>query len=299
MPGEARRRLGIVVRIAVVAAAAAFLFVPLPESWSGSWRNALLDFGHVPLFAALVLVGSIPGRSPWRPVLLATFFAGFVEVVQSLIGRSPDWGDFLRGVLGSFAAAFLLLAWRNRRHSIRLLTFTLAVVLTLLWPVFDSGPLLLDAYEGERDFPLLASFRTERELHRWSGRQAELNRIEGEAMVAFLPGPDPYPSVSLEPIRRDFRGYQWICCSLEVFGEPLHMVISIRGGPLEEGHTRHIQFGRRYEPGIHKVRLALKELTNPVNGPPLDLADIRTVQFYVIQPREPRSIQIRRIWLEE
>lgn len=303
---ESRLRvLTLLVRVAAVAVAAVLLFSPLPGPLAGGWRGTLLDFGHVPLFAALVLVWSVPGRSPWRYAIPAAAFAGLVEVVQYFVGRTADWGDLLRGVLGAFAAAAGLTAWRSRRRPVRAVAFAAITVGLLVWPAIDSGPRLFDAYEGYRDFPVLAKFETPRELLRWGSRQAELTRTPdpanpGEWVGRFdsHPGPEPYPTAMVEPVSGDFRGYRWLCCSVEVEGGPLAVVISVRGGPLTDGHTVHFQAGRVYGPGPQRVRLDLPALAAKADPVPLDLSDVRAVQFYVIRPKEVRTILIRRIWLE-
>jgi len=76
------------------------------------------------------------------------------------VQRTPDWGDFVRGVLGASAGAVCVHAWRRRRNGLRLLAASVLVAALLAWPVLDAGPWLLDAYEGYRDFPVIASFQT-------------------------------------------------------------------------------------------------------------------------------------------
>jgi hypothetical protein len=95
---------------------ARLLRLPLPAGWSGGWRSTLLDFGHVPLFAGVVLAWAVPGRPVWRAALLAVVLAGAAEVVQALVGRTADRGDFARGVLGALAGAIAVRAWRVRRR---------------------------------------------------------------------------------------------------------------------------------------------------------------------------------------
>lgn len=304
---ESRLRvLTRLVRLAALTIAAVLLFSPLPGTVAGGWRGTLLDFGHVPLFAALVLVWSVPGRSAWRYALLAAAFAGVVEVVQYFVGRSADWGDLFRGVLGAFAAAAGLTAWRSRRRPVRAVVYALLTVGLLAWPVIDSGPRLFDAYEGYRDFPVLAKFETQRELLRWVPQQAELTRTPDPTnpggwvgRLDFHSGPEKYPGARMEPVTGDFRGYRWLCCSFEVEGGPLNVVISVRGGPLTDGHTVHFQAGRVYGPGPQLVRLDLPALAAKADPVPLDLSDVRVVQFFVNRPKEVRTILLRRIWLEK
>ena len=88
-PGPRRyRRLAALV---VIGSAAVLLLAPLPTGWRAGWREKLLDFGHVPLFAVLVVAlrGGLGVRPGWS-VLVAVAAAGLVEVIQPAVGRTGD-----------------------------------------------------------------------------------------------------------------------------------------------------------------------------------------------------------------
>jgi hypothetical protein len=293
------------IRLVALAAALGLLFLPLPREWSRGWRVTLLDFGHVPLFAALVFIWTPRDRPVWRTLLFAVALAGAVELVQKFVDRTADWGDFVRGAIGALCAALLILAWRSRRRPVLAVGCALLAAGSLAWPVLDSGPRLLDAYEGYRAFPVLADFRTDRELGRWWHVQASLSQTPDPAQpgrwvgrLDLTPGDSPYPTAGLEPVVGNFRRYRWLCCSIEVEGEPLLIFTSVRGGPVVDGSTVHYQVGRVYGPGPHMIRLDLPETAMQAHPEPLDLTDVRTVQFYTIRPKAVRTMLIRCIWLE-
>jgi len=304
--GELRRRAArLVIPVLAVGIVAALLLLPLPDPWSRGWRGSILDLGHVPLFAALTLAWVRRDRSPLPPALCAAGLAGVAELVQAGVGRNPDWGDFLRGVLGALAAAAGVAAWRARRTPRRAAGFVLVVAGLLAWPLLDIGPRLLDAARGYRDFPVLADFRTDSELVRWEPAQAVLTRTADPdrpdgwvGRLELQPGPEPYPGASLEPITGDFRGYRRLCCSFGVEGGPLEVVISVRSGAGEGRPTTHYQTGRVYGSGPHTVRLELPEVAPRARPRPLDLSDVRAVQFFTTDLTQPRTMLIRAVWLE-
>jgi hypothetical protein len=211
---------------------AALLLLPLPDWCQGDWQARLLDFGHVPLFAALtLLLWACLGPGLWRPVLIAVALAGAAEVAQGWVGgRTPDALDFLRGSLGALAAAAGVGAWRARAFPTRAAGFLLLAAALLAWPVLEAAPPLLGAYEGARDFPTLADFRRPRELLRWECRQASLARVADPSRpgswagrLELFPGPDSYPSGTLRPVVRDFTGYRRLCCAFRVSEGPFEL----------------------------------------------------------------------------
>jgi hypothetical protein len=298
-----KKVIGTVLATGVVGA---LLLVPLPSAWGGIWQSKLLDFGHVPLFGALALtLWLLLGPSLIWPVGLSLSEAGLAEIFQQLVGRTGDWLDFVRGGLGIFAAAAAVAAWQYRRKPLWLLGGSVASVGLLAWPVWDAGPYLLDAYEGYRAFPVLAEFRTDRELLRWICRQATITRTpdpsdpdSSGATLEFREGSARYPNGRLLPILRDYRAYRWLCCSFTVEQAPLNLVTSVRDGADAEGRTSHFQHGRRYEPGNFLVRIDLREGARAAYPRPLDLSDVWVIQFFTPTPKEAGTLRLQRIWLE-
>jgi hypothetical protein len=283
-----------------VALAGLLLLVPLPRAWQGGWRSKLLDLGHVPLFAVLTFALRPAGRGPWhRPALLAVALAGLAELLQAGVGRSADFYDFLRGAAGALAAGLVLRAWQGPRTAGRLAVHALAALALLAWPVADAAPRLLDAWEGRRDFPTLADFATRRQLLRWQGQQATLTRVAdptGEGgwvgRVEFLPGPSPYPGAALEPVERDWARYSRLCWSFAVEGRPLTLVFSVRG------QGGHYQTEKTFGPGEHVFELDLALAAERSRPGPLDLSDVRLAQVFIVRPKAPRIVYLRRVWLE-
>ena len=295
------RRLAALV---VVAAAAVLLLAPLPVGMRTGWRAKLLDFGHVPLFAVLVVAlrGGLGLRLGWS-VLVVVAAAGLVEVVQPHVGRSGDWGDFARGALGALAAAAVIRAAGScRARAVGWLAVAAGLV---AWPVAEVAPCLIDAAEAHRAFPVLASFETDRELLRWEWHQAELARVPDPdrpggwaGRLDLLPGPEPYPGAGLHPVVADFRGHRRLCCRFRVVGGPLELVISVRTGTGDPRRTTHAQVERTYAEGEHTVRLDLGALTAAARPDPLDLSDVRYVQFFTVRPAATHTVFISRVWLE-
>jgi hypothetical protein len=229
-------------------------------------------------------------------VLIATGIAGLGEVFQAWTGRSGELDDFVRGALGALAAVAGIRAWQLRGRPLPVSGCLVVLAGLVAWPLYDAVPTLVDAFEGAHDFPVLADFRTGRQLLRWTCRQATLTSA---GRVEFLPGPEAYPYVGLRPVRRDFRAYRWLCCSFTVEGEPLELVLSVRSGPGLWTETTHYQQQRVHPAGEHLVRLDLAAIAPKARPYPLDQSDVLIIQFFLDHPAKARALTLHGIWLEE
>jgi hypothetical protein len=282
------------------------LLTPLPESWHGQWQAKFFDLGHVPLFAGLTLLLWWGLRGPWRwPVLISLTLAAVAELVQGYFGRSGNLPDFIRGALGVALAVVIVHAWRGRGTVWRLAGHGLLVLVLLAWPISDSGPYLLDAYEGWRSFPTLADFRGSREVLRWDCQQAILARIADpdkpgvwQGRLEFLPGPADYPGAALQPIIRDFTRFRRLCWLLSTEADTLDVVFSVRSRPDGASPSSHYQFERTFAAGEHRVTVDLAAVASKARPGRLDLSNIVMVQVFMVRPEKGQTIYIKRIWLE-
>jgi hypothetical protein len=266
-----RSLLGLLALAGVVA----LLLAPLPPTLLGPWQGKILDLGHVPLFALLVVVLRFAFRVPlvW-PLLLAVVVAGLAEVVQPRFGRTRDWVDFVGGALGSLAGVTSVLAYQSRRSPRRLALFLLLTLALPAWPVAHALPYLRDTVAGRRAFPVLIDFTTDDQLKRWEVHQASVGR---DGTVELRPGGDIFSWVAFRPMKGDFRGYGYLCCEFEVVGESVDWVTSVRTAKADGRHTSHGQVGWRFAPGGHAVRIELAslEVWAANRGEPMNLADVR------------------------
>ncbi|QJW98038.1 hypothetical protein [Frigoriglobus tundricola] len=285
--------------IAAVAVTAVLLFAPLPAGGLGIWQGQILDFGHVPLFAVLV-VALRAGMGPplYRPLGAALALAGIAEVIQPFVGRTGDWLDLLRGALGAFSAAAAIRAWESRRTRLQALAFLVLAVALPLGPIAEAAPYVMDTLESQRAFPVLATFSTDRELLRWERSQATLSRSSDGGHVDFLTGPGEYPGVALRPGVGNFSGYRWLCYEFRVVGAPVALATSVRTGTGAPDRTAHADVQQQYASGSHVARLDLEQLAAQGRPERLDLSDVRAVILFMVRPQQPRTIVLTRVWLE-
>jgi hypothetical protein len=283
----------------------ALLLMPLPHRWEGPWQSKLFDLGHVPLFCALTLFLWRVLNHSWAWALAISLgLGGLAELVQDYFGRTGNLLDFVRDVLGAAVAVVAVRAWQGPRTPLRLSGYALAIVALVAWPVADAVPLLLDAYEGFRDYPTLADFANDRQMLRWECVQAELLRVPDpeqpsgwSARLDLFPGPKQYPTALLEPVVRDWSGRRRLCCAFTVADEPLLLVVSVRGRDAA-GESTHYQFEKTYAVGPHTVRVDLDTVARRALPTALDLSDVYCFQVFIYRPIRPRTVTLHRVWLE-
>jgi hypothetical protein len=288
----------------VLAVVAVLLLTPLPRHWHGLWQSKFFDLGHVPLFGAMTVTLWLVLRSLWWPALIALSVAGLAELVQDWFGRSGDFLDFVRGALGVGAAVVALHAWQGPRNGRRLAGHALLILGLVAWPIADCGPYLLDAYETSLSFPILADFATGRQLLRWKCNQSRVTRVpngdqagQWVGRLELQAGPADYPGAMLENVVRNWSGYRRLVCAFALEGEPLVLVVSIRGRD-KAGQQIHSQFGRLYGPGQHLVRVELAAIAAQAEPAPLNLSEVLYLQVYTFRRNEPRIVFLHGFWLE-
>src|SRR5947209_2971532 len=106
-----------------------------------------MDACHVPLFAVLtwLLVKLCPPVWQLWIVAGAIGVACGAELVQPFVGRSASWRDLVYGLIGVALATVWL-----RMESRRLLRLSITALL-IAWPVAQTGPVLIDAFQAWRE----------------------------------------------------------------------------------------------------------------------------------------------------
>jgi len=285
--------------------AVAGLLAPLPNQNRSAWVSKLLDAGHVPLFALVtVCFWRMVGRRIWLAFSLSVVLAVVAEVGQTFSGRSGELLDGVRGLLGALMAV-LWLPLRPRSVAWRRIAAGLAMTCALAaWPLWDCGPILLDAFRAYRSYPVLSDFQSPGEPLRWFTDGAHLERVaaveQGEGWAGRL---DVSPrqggnGAILFPIVQDWSGYRRLACTFSFSGEPLRILISVRDGRKVRPPLRRFDLEREYVAGRHRVVIDLQDLAAGQQFAPLDLTRIQSLHIVATQLTEPRTLYLHKIELE-
>lgn len=282
---------------------------PVARSVQSAW-----DMGHVVFFFAATVVWIKWGRRGtvgnsvrgWVVVLASVAVIGLgIEGVQVLIGRSGEFSDLLRNLVGTvLALAFfapdggLQVGWA--RTTVRVVAMVLLIV--------ASVPLLValaDEISASRAFPVLADFETPFQLSRWESDgtlSVERDIVRNGRRALKVPlSTARYSKVNLQFFPGDWSQVSVLLASVyNPHPDPLDLNLRIH----DEWHDKH---GQRYSDRFNRVftiSSGWSDLMIPIDdiatGPTdrlMDLSKIAGLSFFTVELTEPRTIIIDEVAL--
>ena len=288
------------------------LFLPMRFSVNRAFWERLMDAIHLPYFAAITVLFFLSIRgdrlSAMRRAFLAgtaaVAWAGAVELLQPLTGRSKDIHDFGNGSLGAGLAVLLLAG----RAFVRPLESWSRAVLAAGWGAAAVGALLFTLQpawrEGRgicwrmRNFPLLGDFETEDEMRLWIAPDADQVTASNTALDRSMDfasrgkyslrvritGPG-WAGVRFLAADQDWRGYAVFACEIYNLGEPFSVGLRIDDSGSTDRANRYtgsLPLGR----GWNQIRLPLAQIASSPPARPLEMKAIRRVIFFVDGTKE-------------
>lgn len=304
------RRLAALVACALISTL--IIVAPDPDD---SLRSAIAlhDFGHVIAFAvvtALLLVSRpAPDRAGILPRMRAAGLAAsgalllgiVVELAQALIGGVSDPWDVLRDAGGAVCAAVLWIAGDTGLRAGARLGLAGAAILVLGAFTLPLVAALEDEARARKEFPVLASFESERDLSRLridAGSSEKLiSTADGEGrpvagLALHLP-PGKYPGVALRYFPRDWRGLRALQLLL-VNPAPVSQEIWIRIDDAD--YDYRLDMADRYtrsfvlSPGANRIEILLADVASAPRGRRFDLGQVQLLLVYAVDLTEPREI---------
>lgn len=296
------RGLDLLLLILVLASSPLF-FVGGPDWLSPPLYRALWNLGHIVFFAVLMcLVHRLWPVKSWIAALgwmMLVFVGGIaIEWLQSKLGRQASWLDVANNLLGAGLGLFWSMAARPWVWLARM-----SVSLLLLWPLTTVTRVAWVQWDAARQFPLLGSFESQRELLRWSGRVERVaqHATEGYYALKLVFGTDRYSGVALDWFLGDWRGYEYLV--FDVFNpdsEPLPVMIRIHDRQHDLGDMAYAdRFNRRLTlaPGQSQVKIALAEILRAPDGREMNLQDLRSIGLFTVQLAQEKTLYLDNLHL--
>lgn len=278
----------------------------------------LFDIGHAPLFGAIALailgmllsspLAAQQGRLRIYALALGlTLLVGVVsELLQLDTGRNRDPWDVARDALG--AGAFLLFAatldpraLRKSGASLRIRALSRAASALLLALACVPGVPVVYAYaQRAAALPRLCEFEGG-----WSSRFVGTN--EAELALTWLPGAEHHPAAAgritflpahyssfklLEPYP-DWSGYESLHVAIySELGREVELTLRIHDRWHENRYSD--RFNRRLfiRPGNNEIEIPLLQVRTAPEGREMDMAAIRRLTLFAIEPTEPFSLYL-------
>lgn len=284
------------------------LFLALPFFFvSASWFSDnsgqyLINLGHAPFFALLTyLVNSrvrLDRPRRWLTCSLAILaFSVLIEFIQSKVGRSADWRDVLRNLLGCWLILFWLrnsgsvLTWAGRILTAGLLLADIAIALNMAF----------SQYQLNARLPTLADFENSGDGEQWVAIASELSRSDeaasqGKFALKGQLSSAPFSGISLSRMPGDWSHYAWLDFDLyNPDPEELKMTLRIHDARHESGDRRW-QYGDRFnrrltlESGWNHYRIQLKTVEEAPENRELDLRSVKNLSLFAAGLSEPKVI---------
>lgn len=289
--------IGLAVAIGLTAI---LLMIPLPPRWLSPAVGKLLDFGHVPLFAALaIVIEKLTGRRRVA-ILLCIVAAAGAESLQYLTGRTGNWPDLIRGLIGTVVGLQILNAFEPEKAGRRAKELFIAAMIGA-GPVLETIPVLADEWSARSSFPVLADFRSRFELERWRPYQATIARKpEGAGHVGELhldPGPSPYSGAEFFTISEDWSTMKSLAVTFRVIDGPITLAMTIRDHRASLEHNDRFNYSGRFDEGEHTITLPLATIAAGPKTSPLDLTWMRSINLF-IEATRARTLDVISIRLE-
>ncbi len=242
----------------------------------------------------------------WLLVLSVTLITGvLIEILQYGTQRTPDIGDVIRDLTGSFLFLSFRPAYsRVLIYKTKVFLQAVAVILLLvqLQPLATS---LLDETIARQQFPLLSGFETPFELDRWQGDAnmsiKHIPSISDGNILKISLSTTQYSGVNLKYFPGDWRNYKTL--KLSIYNPQTHpLSITCRIHDIQ--HTQGIQrysdrFNHRFllSQGWNNIEINLSDVASAPRHRKMDLGKIRSLGIFVISLPQPQTIFLDNIKL--
>ena len=307
------------IALAALLLAGLALIVPMP--FKGRLVSTLMDLLHAPLFAVLTwitlhgLESHAGGR--WLPKSLLKRFllvaiplglcgAG-VEIIQASVGRGPSWHDARANFCGTFVGVLLFELGRTQKNSLRAI-WMLCIVGLFVPASYYPLRIVADWYQQQEQFPVLADFEHEFSVNRFIAQQALIRRTNEYATVGdwglqIKLLPSEYSGVFLTGIPSDWSRYQTLSFDLHVDeGPTLGVIVKV----FDAEHPSHNyddtdRFDQMYQltPGWHHISIPLAAVESAPQGRFMNMQQIEAWQLFTYALKEPRTLVLDNLRLEE
>lgn len=284
-------------------------FIDGPGDNAARSFKAFWDLGHIAVFAlwSYLLLKNVKVfaglRFPKQAGLLLVFtlvVGIFIELLQYGFIRTPSAQDVVRDFIGTLMALAFFAPQRAALSKNVLRSFQISTALLVIGALFPFASAITDEYIARKSFPVLSDFESPFEMSRWECRPG-CSIVKGVATDRGSSLKVPlattlYSGVSLRFFPRDWRGYSFF--SFNIFNEsqePLKMTCRIhdkwhraRGNKYSDRYNRSFTLS----PGWNSIRIPLADIASAPRGRRMDMAEIRSVGFFVNKLKKEMNIYV-------
>ncbi len=281
-----------------------FFFYGGPSGHSLRSFMAAWNLGH-PLFFMLFVCyfgwkkgGVVSWTWILRIFLLILLIGSLIEIIQSGIpGRTASALDVVRDLMGGVLGV-VWLRWSSSPLRVRLGLALVAVVI-LCWNFYPVATALVDEWQAEQDFPLLAGFEHPCEVSRWVEGDSVIRRSrkrarQGHFSLRVSLSTATYSGVHLEYFPHNWQGLSFLAFSIYNKGlKPLAITVRVNDKKHEEGPQLYKdRYNRSFitHHGWNDIKISLADIRNAPADRKMNMSEISELGFFVIREKRDRVI---------
>jgi len=288
-----------------------FWWGPSDESaWS---FQELWNLGHSFFFFLLTLYiffhKSFCRMAPWGRAIsclvVTILLGGAIELVQHFIPeRVSSISDILMDIAGSMIALFFITIKAAKSNFIRVAGISCgsAVLAMTFFSLIGS---VRDEIVAWQEFPLLADFEHDYDLHRWEFGDVQVARTSspvrtGRFALKMEFSTEEYSWIAFTRFPRDWSEYTAICFSVYNPGEPIGLHFRIHDTLHRESQEYTDRYNKQFflDQGWSDIRVDLYDILIAPRGRIMDLNNIQGVVFFVMEQKTGRTLYLDSLRLE-
>jgi hypothetical protein len=292
----------------------------MPIPFLGRAADAFGDLVHAPLFGGLTLgvlllldqvrplrnVGNALAIRTALVLVSVVAFATAIEAMQGFLGRTATFHDAIANGLGATAGALCYGSWKLKRNHTaypllrHLFLAAAAGLVAIAW--WNPLGTLHDVLAVHRDFPLLASFESPRQLERFFFRHSRAcltrqNATDGRFAMEVTYQPRSEPRATLVDFRRDWTAVKTLELDVALDASYSEQNVRLMVKVVDQSHadwgTDTFRRVCVLVPGQPQhIRISRQEL---IDGPDARKLDLSNIQFVTLYPLHPVGTMMLRV----
>ena len=283
-----------------------------PFEISNLWWREALNSAHVILFflISLALYFLFSARSFFSSTVatyLAVLFVGLamgvvIEILQTLFERDSSVGDLYKNFLGIMSGLGFVALTQQKilRNKIVAALFSFGFFLLGVAPLLQIS---WDYSQREKILPLVTAFE-----EKWFTRFFDLNHAallgvntnDGKKLYRVRFDPARYSGISLIEPEGNWSAYHKL--RFQVFSDNASNVsleLKIYDGKHNQNHNDRFNKSFTIQPGLNEIIVGLDQVRNAPINRKLDLADISSVQLFLINVESSLFLRLSDLLLEK
>ena len=305
------KKIQYYIQYSVLIILISFLFIGGPQLYDSRSIKKIWDLGHIILFALMFFI--ILRDLNWLHkkklaiqfiiIIVVTIVLGIIiEWVQLIIGRTSEFIDIWRNVIGTLIAFVYSKKFRKlKRYQINIAR--IVVSLLVIVAVFPLIKVLIDEVQAQQDFPIIADFENPFEIEKWYGKSyVSINDsivFHGKHSLKAELITTKYSGISISFFPSDWSHYKFL--KFNVYN-PYHESFPLTCRVHDKKHNNHFndRLNRTYIfiPGWNEIIIELDDVRNAPENRLMNMKEIKNFALFAVQLKENKTIYFDYMRLE-